>query len=95
MTQRITTHRRYCLLKRLAAKAQQWTAIEAVWQGKQEAEPGDSLPLDFPLRARLVTAGYSTVQDLNGADAEELQDACFTARESAIIFAALAPLIAV
>ncbi len=54
----------------------------------------DSLPVDFPLRTRLVTAGYSTTQDLNGSDADELAESCFTSRESQTIFAALAPLIA-
>lgn len=94
-TPRIKTHRRYCLLKRLRAKRNQETALEAVWQGKQEAAPGDSLPTDFPLLSYLIAAGYSTTQDLDGADADELADAGgFTARESQAIFAALAPLLA-
>jgi hypothetical protein len=94
-TRPIADYRRYCLLKGRAAKAREHFAMQQLWQVKQRAEPGDSLPADFPFRDRLVAVGYETIQDLNGADASELEDVCFTARESATIFAALAPLIAV
>lgn len=63
--------RRYYLLKRIAAKAED-DGLEGVWRHKQEQESGTALPANFPLRATLVAAGYSTEEDLDGADAAEL-----------------------
>lgn len=63
--------RRYYLLKRIAAKAE-GEATEGVWRHKQEQESGTALPANFPLKATLAAAGYSTEEDLDGADAAEL-----------------------
>lgn len=65
--------RRFYLMKRLAALREQ-SGFDQVWQAKQEAEPGTALPSDFPNRAALVSAGYSTAEDLDGADADELRN---------------------
>lgn len=81
--------RRYYLAKRHAAAELCDTALELVWVGKQEAEPGTALPTDFPYRARLVALGYSTNEDLVGADECELTELGFTTREAAAILAAV------
>ncbi len=76
------TKRRFYLLKRLAAKAEQ-EPIEGVWRHYQEAETGTALAASFPSRAALVAAGYSTLQDIDGADAAELQrNAGLTSRQA-------------
>jgi hypothetical protein len=38
------------------------------------AEPGVPLPATLPQYDRLIEAGYVTVEDLDGADADELVD---------------------
>lgn len=82
--------RRYYLAKRHAAADLGDTALEVVWQAKQEAEPGTALADDFPYLTRLQAAGYTTEEDLAGADADELQEQDFTSREAAAIVAAAA-----
>lgn len=84
--------RRYYLAKRHAAVELEDTALEAVWQGKQEAEPGTALAEDFPYLSRLQAAGYSTQEDLDGADADELVEQGFSSREADAIVAAYAAL---
>jgi hypothetical protein len=93
MSQQVPTHRRYCLLKRQQAVLEEQTATAQLWQVKQEAESGTALPADFPLRARLVAAFYSTSEDLDGCTVGELSDyGCFTVREAETILAAVAAL---
>jgi hypothetical protein len=82
--------RRYYLAKRHAAAELGDTALETVWQGKQEAEAGTALADDFPYLSRLAAAGYTTREDLAGADADELEEQDFTSREAAAIVAAAA-----
>jgi hypothetical protein len=82
--------RRYYLAKRHAAADAEDTALEAVWQAKQEAESGTALADDFPYLTRLIAAGYSTEEDLAGADATELEAQGFASREAAAIVAAAA-----
>jgi hypothetical protein len=80
--------RRYYLGKRLEA-AVRGSSLAEVWQAKQEAEPGTSLAADFPYRSRLVAAGYSTVEDLDGATVDELKQAGFSEREASAVLAAI------
>jgi hypothetical protein len=84
--------RRYYLLKRLFA-ARLTDDSEGIWRSHQEAIAGTDLPSDFPLRSRLVSSGYSTTEDLNGADARELRLSGFNTEESEEVLAALGPLI--
>lgn len=65
--------RRVYLHKRIAARAQ-LSNLEPVWQAKQEAEPGTALPASFPFLSELEAVGYTTREDLDGADADELVD---------------------
>lgn len=64
--------RRHRLLKRFACADRQDDDLAAVWRAKQEALTGQDLPDDFIHRAALVAAGYSTVEDIDGASADEL-----------------------
>jgi hypothetical protein len=89
----VNSVRRYYLHKRLEARLYQGEDdSELVWAGKQEAEPGTALAEGFPLRAELTELGYSTVQDLDGADEDELVRAGLTAKQARQVLAAFAAL---
>ncbi len=64
--------RRHYLLKRLEARAE-CSSLELAWRAKQEAEPGTALPTGFPSKATLADNGYTTEEDLDGADEAELE----------------------
>lgn len=86
--------RRYYLLKRIAALQDEGVGQASVWKGKQEAESGTALPSTFPYLTELAAAGYSTVEDIDGADADELYaNAGLNARQSALVIDALAALL--
>jgi hypothetical protein len=59
---------------RLGAASRQEADRASVWHGLQEAEPGTPLPAEFPHRATLAAAGYTAMEDLDGADVDELVD---------------------
>jgi len=70
-----TSHRRFYLSKRIAAKIAGDCALSSLWQSKQEANPGGVVfPASFPHRAALVAVGYTATEDLVGADECELWD---------------------
>lgn len=81
--------RRYYLAKRLAARRDGQKALELTWQGKQEAEAGTPLAGGFPARAALFGAGYTTTEDLDGADVDELRCAGLSTRDAEAALAAL------
>lgn len=84
--------RRIYLHKRIAARSEE-SSLEPVWQAKQEAEAGTALPAAFPFLSQLSAVGYSTQEDLEGADAEELAATVgLGAKASAAVLAALADL---
>lgn len=80
--------RRFYLHKRIWA-AQLDDDWDKFWQGKQEAHPGTSLATSFPHRVALVACGYSTTEDLDGADENELLRVGFTPLQAEQILAAL------
>lgn len=85
------SQRRYCLYKRFNARDERNTALESLWKGYQEAQPGTLLSDAFPARAKLAVAGYVADADLVGADADELRDyARLTTSEAAAVIAAAA-----
>lgn len=65
--------RRYYLLKRLALASSGDEEMSLVFKTKQQNEPGTALPIDFPSRAALILAGYTALEDVNGADVNELR----------------------
>lgn len=92
-TDGVKSARRYYLLKRLAACAEGESALASVWRAKQEAEPGTLLLETFPSQATLEAAGYTTVEDLDGASTEELAELGLSSNQIDAIIAALAPLL--
>lgn len=88
----VKTPRRFYLLKRQEAAALCDKGLELVWHGKQLAEPGTALPASFPFIAELEAAGYVAVEDLDGADACEVESIGLTAPETDLVMAALAEL---
>lgn len=66
--------------------------MAAIWQAKQEEEPGTALPGSFPFLSKLQAAGYKTSEDLDGADATEMQLAGLSLREAEAAIAAFAKL---
>ena len=88
----IGSARRYYLAKRYEADLRK-SAMAGVWQAKQEAEPFTvALPVGFPMKAELALVGYTTKEDLVGADADELMLRGFSGDESSNILSALAAL---
>ena len=86
--------RRYYLLKARAADDRCEEASADMWRGKQQAQPGSALPATFPVLEKLSCAGYTTVEDIDGADECELVDAGLTRTEAEVVLAELAALIA-
>jgi len=81
--------RRYYLHKRLEARLFEDSDLETSWQAKQEAEPGVALSVGFPNRSELAAIGYTTTEDLDGADEAELVRAGLTQRQAQDVIAAL------
>jgi hypothetical protein len=85
--------RRYLLLKRLSSRTTE-DGLWNVWKQAQEAQPGTALSAGFPSLSALAEAGYTTIEDLDGADAAELKDNCgLSARDAQAVLTALAPLL--
>lgn len=84
--------RRYYLLKRLVAEDFCDETFVEVWRAKQEAEPGTALPSDFPVLSKLSAKGYTTREDLDGADEAELASAGLKTNEARAVLAALVTL---
>jgi hypothetical protein len=82
--------RRYYLQKRAVAALRADAGDAAFWTAKQQAQPGTALAVDFPHLTRLASAGYSTIEDLDGADTDELRRAGLTLRQAREALNALA-----
>lgn len=85
--------RRFYLHKRLYAALYEDSELALTWRSKQEAQSGTELPASFPERSTLGELGYSTVEDLDGADIEELSRVGFSSNQATSILAALQPLL--
>lgn len=92
-SQQVFSYRRYCLLECHAARRRCDIAVANVFLGKQQAEPGTSLAADFPDKAALALGGYTTVEDLRGADLCELEcEAHLSKKQAQAVLSALAAL---
>lgn len=85
----INRPRRYYLHKRLYARLYESEDAESVWKALQEAQPGTPLAGSFPHLSVLTPLGYTTTEDLDGADEAELLRAGLTSRQAAAVLAAL------
>lgn len=93
-SQQVYSYRRYCLLERHAAKRRCEIGIANVFRAKQEEESATALPSGFPHAAELATGGYTTVQDINGADFDELEcEAGLTQKQAQAVLTALGALL--
>ena len=81
--------RRFFLHKRIQARLFEEGDLEPVWQARQEAEPGTVLASTFPHKSRLAELGYTTTEDLDGADEAELRRAGLTASQAKDVIGAL------
>jgi len=81
--------RRYYLHKRLEARNCSQDDLDLIWRAKQEAEPGTPLASTFPSKAALEAVGYTTTEDVDGADEAELMRAGLTQQQARVVVAAL------
>lgn len=89
----LKSYRRYCLMKRYVANQAGENANAQIWQNKQEEQPGTDLPAGFPYLTELSGCGYTTKEDIDGADDFELYDVVgLNSQAAAAVFAALAEL---
>jgi hypothetical protein len=85
--------RRYYLHKRQTAREMGDEALALVWRGKQEAELGTPLPPKFPSAAVLSAGGYTTTEDLDGADCDELLELGLNRAQAEGVLTALSELL--
>jgi hypothetical protein len=86
-------YRRYLHRERMNARFRSEYELESAWRAKQEAQPGTALPSTFPFLSQLAAGGYTTQQDLHGADSCELQEiADLNPRDAQAVLSALAML---
>jgi len=88
----IARSRRFYLLKRLAAKAEGQLSLASFWQARQEEEPGWLLSSSFPSRLALEKTGYTTMEDVAGADQTELRRAGLSSLDADAVILAVGPL---
>lgn len=84
----IENTRRFYLLKHFAECDSGFDGV-SVWRHKQESIAGTPLSAGFPSKDELADIGYSTVEDLAGADAKELTKRGLSSAEAAAILTAL------
>ncbi len=66
--------RRYYLLKWRGLEDLCEHELALIFKAKQAEIAGTALPSDFPGRAALIAAGYTAIEDVTGADEDELVD---------------------
>lgn len=81
--------RRAYLLHARSLEAEGREGLAAVYRGRQLALPGAPLPDSVPHQDALRCAGYSALEDLEGADEGELVSWGLKAKEAQEVFAAL------
>lgn len=85
--------RRYALLQSYVELSRDEMGLAGFWRAKQEERTGAALPVTFPFMSRLTAARYTTEEDLDGADADELQaNAGLSRREAQAVLTAAAAL---
>jgi hypothetical protein len=87
----IRTARRYYLRGALEAEAMGDFEIALALRGKQRAEPATDLPtFSASVTAKLAEADYLAVEDLDGADVDELtRNTELTRAEATMVVAAI------
>jgi hypothetical protein len=62
---------------------------DLLWDGKRRQVAGASIPTTFPARTQLLAAGYLVLEELQGANEEELTSAGLSATQAAAVVAAI------
>jgi hypothetical protein len=86
--ERVQTHRRYVFLKYHQAR-NTGQGDPSAWDTKRRALAGTALPANFPAAATLAGAGYLVLEEVTGADLEELTNAGLSSAQAAAVLAAL------
>lgn len=89
MAAEINNHRRYCLLKAQFHATTFEFALRDGWLGKQLDIAGTALPVSVPHQDKLAAIHYATVEDLTGADTDELVAQGLSRAEAAAVLKAL------
>jgi len=84
----INTVRRYYLLAYRDHLFVREHGIAQAYLAKQQETTGTALPVAFPYLSELATKQYTTQEDLDGADVEELRSVGFTVGKAKEILAA-------
>lgn len=86
---RILQPRRWYLLQAQWARDTFQEGLASLLYGKQQEQPGTPLPANFPFRAALIAANYTALEDITGANADELVRAVgLSGRDAATVIAA-------
>ncbi len=87
----VRSQRRYYLLKAQynATTAEDYVFAQGFW-AKQNALPGTPLPSTLPALTKLAAAHYTMIEDVRGADVDELvEQAGLTRSEAQAVLAAI------
>lgn len=84
----VLAYRRYLYLEYKRAYALD-DGSEALWDSKRRSCPGTELPSTFPARSSLMACGYLVLEEVTGADAEELKRAGLSSSQAAAVLAAV------
>jgi hypothetical protein len=89
-TAEVRSPRRYFLLKQ-RSHLDTDPELSSAFKAKHDAEPGTAFPETIPSQAALAAGGYTTVEDADGADVDELVTwAALNRREAEAVLAAIA-----
>ena len=83
--------RRYYLLKSKSPEYDKYSVLPLVWRAKHGETAGTDLPVGFPGRDQLILAGYSTIEDVDGAEPAELMQYAGLSTSTAIAAVAAIP----
>lgn len=84
------SYRRFLVSAIKTTRFEGMPGVSAVLIHMHDAQPGTPLPSTFPARAKLVAAHYTCLEDLAGADLDELvYGAGLSSYEASIVLGAL------
>lgn len=86
----VNNQRRYYLLRaNYYGQFYEEAIWQQVWWGKQDLVAGTALPVTVPFQDVLAVAHYSMVEDLTGADLNELMTAGLTLQQATAVLESL------
>lgn len=89
---KVLNHRRYCFLKYRHYQELE-DDLEYLWDGKRKTIPGTDISDAFPGAIELRAAGYDVLEEVQGADADELAEIGLSTQTIQAVFAALESLL--